>query len=200
MRFSLFYPVAVALIGGMVYAALSPGLERLAVWRATLAAMPTQGLTYDGAQLSQLIATDRASMELVEAVLPPIARIGSTGVVTPQQNYGAHLFVPVDAVRRLAGVDADIVLDVRSAREGGSDAWQVRVVVPGVLDTQWRTFTAEPAWTSQTVHLSVPDVSILRPMDIMFWSDADGDDGKIDLKRVTIRLRTDADFALDRSS
>jgi hypothetical protein len=187
MRIELFNPFAYLLIVAMVFYALKPGVERMIEWREVLDEVAESGLVIDGDRLQGLIVTEHATLEYRGDGAIEQVSIGSVGLFAPESNFGAHYLVSVDAVRRLRGVEVDILYEVRSAAERGSMEWQARVVIVGAADTGWLPQAALPDWSVVTVRMTIPDVDLEWPLDLMIWSDSRGGGGGVDLRRLEVR-------------
>jgi hypothetical protein len=185
--FSLFYPLSFLTIVGMVILALKPGIERTEAWRTVLAQITTAGLVVEGEDLGVLVASERSSSELVGSGDDRRAVIGSTGLVTNLENYGVRYWLPADAVRALRGHEVEAALEVRSAETDGSEDWLVRVALAGVFDTGWLPQRAGTDWSTALMSVTIPPTVGSEPMEIIMWSDATGDGGRIELRRIEIQ-------------
>jgi hypothetical protein len=186
MRTSPFYPLTFFLMAAMVLYALKPGLDRMQEWRRVVAAAASEGLSFDGDMLEALVATDRVTIAFDGLGEERVAILGSSGVLGPDEAYGAHYFVPADAVRALGDLELQASFEVRSEPDSGAKLWLVRVVAPGVSDTGWIELPAEPEWTRQSVRLPAPRGDETESMDIIIWPDALGDGGRIEIRRIAL--------------
>lgn len=186
MRLPLFYPLAYALVAVMVFYAIKPGLERMQEWRRTLDVIADTGLAIDGDALRGLIVNERAA--IVEVGANPLEHVivSSVGVFDAENISGAHYFISPEAVDRLRGLEIDVMFDVRSPSEGGASEWVSRAAVEGVLDTGWTPQQAQTEWTRAALRLAIPDVDIRMPLHLMIWSDAAGNNGDIELRRIEL--------------
>ncbi len=86
----------------------------------------------------------------------------------------------------LRGLDVEVSLEVRSASEGGAEEWLMRMAIRGVLDTGWLPRRAGAEWSTASARLAIPSNARYEPMEIIVWSDAIGDGGRIHLRRIRI--------------
>jgi hypothetical protein len=195
VRAAIFVPFTYGLIALMIFFALKPGLERMVEWRKTLDVIAETGLVIEGDALRGMIVNERAAiMEIGEE---PVERliINSTGVFSAANNSGAHYFVSAEAMNRLRGREVDVVFEVRSPPEGGATEWMSRAFIEGVLDTGWAPQSANPEWSPASVRIAIPDDDVRTPLHLMIWSDAAGNNGAIELRRIEL-LPADPGLAL----
>ena len=187
MRVPIFTPVVFALIAGMVWLALKPGLERHVEWRQTLAVAAATGFIVEGEALGNLIANERASVEIIGPASARRAILSSAGVVTNAENNGVHYFLPREALTAIGGAELDISFEVRAPAVGGAEVWLIRCALSGVADSGWLETDIGEEWSVQTVRCPT-DASARGPaFDLMMWADAEGDGGVIELRRIVFR-------------
>ena len=186
VRIPIFYPFAFLLIIGMVWSALRPGVERAMEWRASLARAAQDGLVVEGERLGVLIPTEQASVALEGPATSRRAVIGSVGTLPDGRADGAHYFFPADGVEAIGAHAVDVTLETRSSPVGGADMWLARCVMVDMEDSGWFEFPGTQEWSAHTLRCAVDPDAGDRPLDVMIWSDAQGDAGRIELRRIRV--------------
>ncbi len=190
MRDFLFFPIAAAIMLGMIAAALAPGPDRV---REALAAFgsPETGLGVSGETLNMLQMPDGLSMDLLTLEGTSTARIAAFRPYDqPPLSQGAFITLPPDFGRAFAGRTIRISTVVRRAPESGSPRFAMAYFGGGgVQDSGWQEM--QPTDDLQTYEFDwtlPPDPGETDVDYIGVWPDPEGRGRAIDLTGLSARI------------
>lgn len=186
-----FYPLALGVIGVIIYGALSFGTDA----RLSKADIMRQGWTLSGADLQSL--TVSPGSELVfdpEGNFVTLSQYSAYGDGTP--SVGVFATLGPDYEQAFAGQTLRIVVRARASGTDPLKSLHTAYYPMEANSSRWREFTLSPDWENHTFFFKAPVTTAEPNVDLMAifpgWA---GEQKKMDLAMIRISVEPDTPSA-----
>lgn len=179
-----FYPLAIALIAGMIYIALSFG-ERYEV-------DPSQGYVLDGRGLETLVNSEGTSVDVTgDAVNPFDHAVLSAHLSLEEAPPSAGVFATLANEYKQAFADKtiEITVQARSGKTNPTEDFKIAYFGMGAKSSGWKDFTATSEFQDFSFTHQTKAASEERTADFLgIWPDETGKKRTLEIKSIRVRI------------
>ena len=181
-----FYPLALALIAGMVWFALS----RASASKLTDACIWQNGYVSQGEDLARLTASPGTSYEYMGATSKDPAHIvAMTQIARKNIDPSAGVFAPLgpDYERAFAGQKIRLTVRARQGRKDPLEEFDMAYFTSGVGNTGWQRYKLTPKWKNYSLDYTPglpngdPDLDYFG-----VWPGEDGEQKTMDIEFMKV--------------
>jgi len=179
-----FYPLAAAVIGAGVFAAINARGNEFRSQEDILEA----GLVYEGADLNAITLGNGLEATLLEHVDGTFIRIAAVrGPLDGPRSAGAFYTLSPDEISALQGHNLQITFRIRTADENGANTTRLTFFTQGISQESWREQELHTDFANYTITVTPPHCT----WDYAFiglWPDWNVSANSIDVERVSLEV------------